>query len=113
MSKYLNKKTTVGGETFDSKKEAQRWAELKLLERAGEICELKRQVPFVLLPTQRDENGKLLEKEVKYYADFTYRDKRTYKLTVEDVKSPATKTEVYILKRKLLLYRHGLKINEV
>ena len=112
MNKYRNRKTVIDGIEFDSKHEATRWCELKYMERAGMIYELKRQVPFILIPTQRDEvTGKLLEKETKYYADFTYRDKQTHKLIVEDAKG--CKTEAYRLKKKLMLYRHGLKIMEV
>lgn len=97
---------------FDSKHEAQRWAELKLLERAGEICELDRQVTFCLIPTQRDEiTGKVIEREAKYIADFVYRDRKTYKLVVEDAKG--IKTDVYKLKKKLMLYRHGIEVKEV
>ena len=112
--KYGNHKTEVDGLRFDSKKEAVRWAELKLLERAGEIFDLQMQVPFVLIPVQRDETGKVIEREVKYIADFTYRDRKTGRLTVEDVKSPATKkNKEYIIKRKLMMYRHGLRIKEI
>ena len=112
MPKYHNRKTEVNGIVFDSKHEAERWIELRYMERAGLIYDLQRQVPFVLIPTQRDEvTGKLLEKETKYYADFTYRDKQTHKLIVEDAKG--CKTEAYRLKKKLMLYRHGLKIVEV
>ena len=111
-NKYHNRKVLFDGETFDSKHEAQRWAELKLLERAGEICELERQVSFCLIPTQRDEiTGKVIEREAKYIADFVYRDRKTYKLIVEDAKG--MKTEVYKLKKKLMLYRHGIQIREV
>ena len=113
MSKYGNRKTEVDGMLFDSRKEAARWCELKLLQKAGEIFELNRQVPFVVIPAQRDENDKLLEREVKYIADFTYRDRKTGKMTVEDTKSVATKTKEYILKRKLMLYRFGIRIKEV
>ena len=112
MSKYGNRKTEFDGILFDSQKEARRWAELKLLERAGEICELQRQVKYVVIPTQRDEvTGKLLEKEASYIADFVYRDRKTYKLVVEDTKG--FRTEAYKLKRKLMLYRHGIVIREV
>lgn len=104
----------MDGITFDSKKEANRWLELKELEKAGKIRELQRQTPFTLLPSQKDETGKVIEREVKYYADFTYRDAETNRLVVEDVKSAITKTRPdYILKRKILLYRHGLRIKEV
>lgn len=114
MNKYGNRKTVVDGIEFDSKHEATRWCELKYMERAGLIYELQRQVPFVLIPKQVDEvTGKVIEREAKYIADFTYRDRNTNKLVVEDTKSKATKTKDYILKRKLMLYRHGLKIMEV
>ena len=112
-TKYHNEKTEVDGLKFDSRKEANRWCELQLMQKAGEIYELQRQVPFVVLPAQRDENGKLIEREVKYVADFTYREKGVNRLVVEDTKSKATKTPEYIIKRKLMLYRLGLRIREV
>ena len=114
MNKYGNRKTVVDGEVFDSRHEAERWIELRYMERAGLIYDLQRQVAFVLIPKQKDEiTGKVLEREAKYVADFTYRDKQTNKLVVEDAKSKPTKTKDYILKRKLLLYRHGIIIKEV
>lgn len=101
--KYNARKTTVDGITFDSKREANRYAELKLLERAGEISDLKLQVPFELIPKQPGERA------VKYIADFVYtEDGQT---VVEDTKG--VKTPVYILKRKLLLWVHGIRIVEV
>lgn len=109
MRKYGNKKTEVDGITFDSVREARRWQELKLLERAGEIKDLARQVPYVLIPSQKDENGKTIEREVKYIADFVYEENG--KTVVEDTKGFRTKD--YILKRKLLLYNYGLRIKEV
>ena len=112
-SKYGNKKTEVDGILFDSKHEAYRWIELKYMERVKLIYELQRQVPFVLIPVQKDENGKVLEREVKYIADFTYRNTADGRLVVEDAKSEATRTDVYKIKKKLMLYRHGLKIQEV
>lgn len=111
MRKYGNRKVTTEDGTFDSVKEYSRWQELKLMQRAGEIYELQRQVPFVLIPAQRDENGKLIEREVKYIADFTYRNMSDHKLVVEDTKGMRTKE--YILKRKLMLYRNGIRIQEV
>lgn len=110
MSKYRNRKVTTPDGTFDSVKEYSRWQELKLLQRAGEIYDLQRQVPFVLIPTQRDDRGKVIERDVKYIADFTYRNKE-YKLIVEDTKG--MKTKEYIIKRKLMLYRNGIRIQEV
>ena len=110
MSKYRNRKVTTPDGTFDSVKEYSRWQELKLLQRAGEIYDLQRQVPFVLIPTQRDDRGKVIERDVKYIADFTYRNKE-YKLIVEDTKG--MKTKEYIIKGKLMLYRNGIRIQEV
>ena len=110
MSKYRNVKTTLDGITFDSVKEAKRYAELRLLERAGQIFSLQRQVPFVLIPKQvRD--GKTIERPVVYKADFVYTENGQE--VVEDVKSTATKTKEYILKRKLLLWQYGIQIREV
>ena len=98
---------------FDSKKEYYRSNELRLLEKAGEISNLKEQVPYELLPAQYQIiNGKkkCIEKSVKYIADFQYIDKDG-NLVVEDTKGMRTST--YIIKRKLMLYFHGIKIKEV
>lgn len=109
--KYWNRRIVTEDGTFDSVKEHRRWCELKLMEKAGEIVELQRQVPFVVIPKQKDELGKVVEREVKYIADFTYRTRKDYKLVVEDTKG--MKTKEYILKRKLMLYRNGIRIQEV
>ena len=110
IAKYGNKKIVVDGITFDSKKEAQRWAELKLLERAHVITNLQRQVTFVLIPKQVRE-GYCVERACTYKADFVY--KANGKTVVEDVKSPITKTREYIIKRKLMLFIHDLEVKEV
>ena len=123
-SKYRSKKVTVNGITFDSKKEAKRYAELSLLERAGAISDLKRQVKFVLIPAQyetveqySEKTGKrlkdkrvLLERECSYIADFVYEDKNG-RVVVEDTKGFRTKD--YINKRKAMLWVHGVKIKEI
>jgi len=117
--KYHSKKTIVDGITFDSKKEADRYIELRLLEKAGEISDLRMQVEYELLPAQygsdritprgNHKRGPLLERAVKYKADFVYtNDGQT---VVEDVKG--FKTKDYILKRKMMLYFYGIKITEV
>ena len=109
-NKYGNRKVIVDGIEFDSKKEANRYVELKLLQRAGKICELQLQKEFELLPSQKID-GKVVERAVKYKADFYYlQDGR---VVVEDTKSDATKTKDYIIKRKLLLWRYGIRIREV
>jgi hypothetical protein len=103
MSKYGARKTVVDGITFDSKKEAARYQELRLMERAGLIRDLKRQVKYELIPKQPGERA------VKYTADFTYTEDG--ETVVEDVKG--VKTRDYVLRRKLLLWRHGIRIREV
>ena len=99
QSKYGNKKT----DGYDSGKEASRAATLKLWEKIGAIFDLKEQVEFLLIPKQKGERA------CKYRADFTYI--RDGKLVVEDVKG--TKTAMYRLKRKLMLWVHGIRIEEV
>lgn len=101
---------TFDGMTFDSKKELLRYSELKLLEKNGMISGLERQVPFELIPKQV-ENGRVVERAVKYIADFTYY--KNGKFVVEDVKSSATRTDVYKIKKKLMLSVHGVRIKEV
>jgi len=99
---------------YDSKKEYYRSNELKLLQRAGEITDLKEQVKYELIPSQYEVvNGKkkCIEKEISYYADFQYI--KNGETVVEDTKSSATITKDYIIKRKLMLYVHGIKIKEV
>ena len=105
--KYHNRKVSINGETFDSRKEANRWAELKLLQRAGKISDLNRQVHYLLIPAQY-ENGHLLERGVSYVADFVY--KEDGQLVVEDTKG--MRTDAYIIKRKLMLSVYGIRIKE-
>lgn len=105
----------IDGKTvrFDSKKEARRYDELRLLERAHQISNLQRQVRFVLIPAQRDAKGKLIERQAVYTADFVYTDSRGRQI-VEDTKSPPTRKEKdYILRRKLMLWVHGIRIREI
>lgn len=109
--KFNNKKVTIPGRTFDSRKEYNRYCELLLLERGGYISDLKLQVKYVLIPTQKDESGKVLERECSYIADFVYFDKKTQRTVVEDTKGFRTKD--YIIKRKLMLERYGIRIREV
>lgn len=109
MNKYHNKETILDGIKFQSKREATRYAELKLLQRAGKISDLRLQVPFELLPTQR-RNGKVVERPATYIADFVYCDK-SGELVVEDAKGHRTKE--YVLKRKMVLWFHGIQIKEV
>lgn len=107
--KYGNKKIEIDGEVFDSKREANRFCELVLLQKAGEIGNLSRQVGFILIPNQY-EGKKCLERAVKYVADFTYFTKDG-EYVVEDAKG--MRTPAYIIKRKLMLKVFGIKIKEV
>lgn len=107
-TKYHSQKTVVDGITFDSRKEANRYQELKLLERMGEISDLRRQVKYELIPVQRIE-GKLAERACSYVADFVYLENG--KLVVEDTKG--YRTPDYIIKRKLMLHIHGIRIREI
>lgn len=123
MSKYHSKKITYDGMIFDSKKEMLRYRELKAMQAAGEIQGLQLQVKYVLIPAQYEMTGeyykkgakkgkpkmKLVERECAYYADFVYSEKGC--VIVEDTKGMRTKD--YILKRKLMLYMHGIRIREV
>lgn len=118
-NKYGAKKTWAYGLQFDSKKEAKRYQELKLLEAAGKIEDLKTQVKFRLLPAQREPDtvgpkggkirGKVIEREVAYIADFVYVENG--QMIVEDTKG--MRTPEYVIKRKLLLYMTGIRIREV
>lgn len=110
MNKYHARKTTVDGITFDSEKEARRFGELKLLLRAGEIKNLKLQQDFTLQEAYTAPDGERV-RAIRYVADFTYEENG--ELIVEDVKSRATKTRVYEMKRKLLREKYGVKIREV
>lgn len=107
-SKYGAKKATVNGITFDSKKEANRYMELALLERGGKISNLERQVKFELIPSQRMD-GKVVERACHYVADFVYIENGTK--VVEDAKG--FKTPEYKIKKKLMLWVHSIRIKEV
>jgi len=108
VSKYNNAKYNG----YDSKKEAKRAAELKLLEKAGVISNLQEQVVYELIPSQyRIVNGKkkCIERAIKYIADFQYVENGN--TVVEDAKG--FRTDVYRIKKKLMLYFHDIQIKEV
>lgn len=110
MSKYHAQKTEVDGITFPSKHEARRYIELKYMERAGLISGLQLQRRFTLLGAQKDETGKVIERPLTYVADFVYKD-QSGRTIVEDAKG--MKTDVYKIKRKLMLSIYGIRIVEV
>lgn len=104
MSKFQNFKT----EGYDSKKEYRRAQELQLLEKIGEISKLDYQVPYELIPKQVNEHGKTIERSVVYRADFRYEEGGS--VVVEDCKG--VRTREYVIKRKLMLHKFGIKIRE-
>lgn len=118
--KYGNRKVCIDGIQFDSKLEASRWLFLSGQQKQGTISDLRRQVKFVLIPAQYEPNtvgrrggvrkGKLLERECSYIADFVYTDSGG-QTVVEDTKG--VKTPDYVIKRKLMLYLHGIRVKEV
>lgn len=119
-NKYKNQKVTYMGIEFDSLLEANRYGELVLMQRAGEISELRRQVEYELIPSQREpdtvgprggiKKGKVIERAVCYVADFVYKDKHG-NTVVEDTKG--VKTPDYTIKRKLMLWIHKIRIKEI
>lgn len=121
IQKYHNKKVTVDGILFDSKKEADRYRTLKAMEKKKKISHLERQVKYVLIPAQREpdvigprggtKRGKVIEKECSYIADFKYFDEVEGRTVVEDTKGIRTKD--YIIKRKLMLWVHKIKVKEI
>ena len=134
-AKYHNKPTervTASGAVlrFDSQKEARRYDELAALEQAGKIRDLRMQVDFTLQEAYTDGEGRRV-RAIRYRADFSYRRKPNgqipdtdmgelwdimemkWPLVVEDVKSRATRTKEYIMKRKLMKERFNIDIQEV
>lgn len=110
-NKYGNRRCKIDGFTFDSMKEGRRYAELKILLREGLIKNLELQKQFELQPGFIDADGKRI-RPIYYRADFCYTDTETGKMVVEDVKSAATKTAVYKLKKKMMAYK-GITIKEI
>mgnify|MGYP000004970746 FL=1 len=121
-NKYGSRKAEVNGIVFDSKREAARYQELLLLEKVGEIKDIRRQVKYVLIPAQYEHpesttkkgRGRCVERECAYIADFVYKtilpDGDTLTI-VEDTKG--FRTNDYIIKRKLMLSVYGIRIREI
>lgn len=107
-SKYHAKRIKTLDGDFDSKKEYNRWCDLCLMQKAGIITDLQRQVKFELIPAQK-EGKKTIERAAYYVADFVYN--KDGRRVVEDTKG--VKTRDYILKRKIMLWRYGVKIHEI
>lgn len=117
-TKYHSRKVVNEEGVFDSRKEYKRWCELKILEKAGKITDLQRQVCIELIPCIREpdiigkrggrKRGKVIERKASYIADFSYVEDGRH--IVEDTKGVRTKD--YVLKRKILLWRYGIKVRE-
>lgn len=118
--KYHNRETVVSGITFDSRKEARRYKELMVLLHAGEIRDLRLQEAYVLQQAYTQPDGTRI-RAITYLADFSYWRPTSpdvagavhWVKTVEDVKSTATRTKAYIIKRKMMAEVHGINIKEI
>lgn len=110
MNKYKNEEKIVDGIKFDSKLEAKRYMQLKLLQSVGEIKDLRMQAEFVLQPSYKKNNKTI--RAIKYVADFVYYDVREGKTIVEDTKG--FRNDVYKLKKKIFEYKYpDLEIKEI
>lgn len=114
MNKYHAEETRIGKKKFASRKEARRYQELALMQRAGRIYDLQRQVRYLLIPTQYDDEGNCMEYSCNYVADFVYK-KPGGDLVVEDVKGykRGQAYALFVVKRKLMLERYGIRVKEV
>lgn len=120
-NKYNAKSVEYDGLQFDSQKEALRYKQLSIMKSDGIITGLRRQVKYLLIPAQREpatigarggiKQGKLIEKECSYIADFVYTVIETGEEIVEDTKG--FKTKDYIIKRKLMLFIYGIRVKEI
>lgn len=120
-NKYNARSVEYDGLKFDSQKEALRYKELSFMLSEGIITDLRRQVKYLLIPTQREpdtigarggvKQGKLLERECSYIADFVYTVVETGETVVEDTKG--FKTKEYAIKKKLMLFVYGIRIKEI
>ena len=125
-NKYYAEKCKINGSVFDSKREARRYTQLQLLQRAGQICDLQRQVKFILVPAQYEtyerygknrrrlkDGQRLLEREVAYIADFVYFENG--EKVVEDTMGykKGTAYDLFTIKRKLMLSVHGIRVREI
>ena len=108
MRKYRNK--PAGGNA--SQAEHKRAQELRLLERAGKIRNLREQVKYELIPKQDGERACTYTPDFTYEVGFESTQEFGWRTVVEDKKSKPTKTPAYIIKRKLMLFRHGIRVLE-
>ena len=111
--KYNARKVSYNSMVFDSKKELKRYTELSQLATVGKVFGLKTQVKYLLIPSQK-MNGRVIERECSYIADFVYQNENG-ETVVEDVKGyrRGGAYSVFVIKRKLMLERYGIKVVEV
>lgn len=109
--KYGARKIVCTDGKFDSGLEFKRWIYLKQLQQNGEITNLKRQIPYTLIPSQKDKNGKVLYREVKYVSDFEYDIVSTGEHIVEDTKGVIL--PIFKLKQKLMYFFFGIQVKVV
>lgn len=110
-AKYSNKKTVIGDVSFDSRAEARRWGDLKLMERAGLIAGITLQPSYELAPSVKFTGATRAKPALRYVGDFAYTDLKTGLLVIEDVKG--VQTEAFIIKRHLMKSIHGLDVTLV
>lgn len=113
-SKYRNVKTQVDGIVFDSKKEAEHWLVLKAQQSLGDIIGLERQRKFTIYLPDMTRPGpyEALAQLCDYVSDFSFRD-LSDRLHVQDCKSKATRTTVYMLKKRAMMLQYGIEIEEI
>lgn len=112
-SKFGNEKQEEDGHKFDSKKEYKRYVQLKTMQRCGLISNLQHHVRYEIAPAVKFPSKKSKSQPRYYEADFVYIDIKTGMTIVEDVKSEATVTQLYLLKKHLMMAVHGIEIQEV
>ena len=110
-NKHRNTPTVIGAEKYRSKREAKRHQELLLLQRAGQIAGLVREVPFVLAPAVRFAAERRQKPALRYFADFVYSDVVTGAVVIEDAKGD--RTDVYRIKKHLMKSIHNIEVIEV
>lgn len=111
--KYRNEPVVVDGIRFDSGREARRYQELLLLQKAGQIEDLETQPVYILAPSVKFDGERRAKPALRYKADFRYRELPAGNTVVEDVKSVATMTQPYRIRRHLMLSVHGIQVREI
>ncbi len=112
--KYRNKPVVVDGVRIDSRREARRWTELQIMERAGMIRDLQPQVTYILAPSVKIAGEGRARPAMRYTADFRYVDAKTGDVVVEDVKNPTTaKAADWRMRQHLMMSVHGISVRVI